>query len=107
MNSICISEKSSLRTRTLPDVSHLTLEKIGQTCQIHGGELGGLSGGELADYFGDRPVGSIFLGSEIIGSEKRGPDELRTLIDHCQAGSHIPLSISGDLENGSGGASMD
>src|SRR5258708_35604891 len=79
-------------------------EKIGQTCQIHGRELGRMGGEERAAYFQKKPVGSIFLGSEIIGSAGGTAAELQELIAACQEESRIPLSISGDLENGAGGA---
>lgn len=85
--------------------SQLSLrEKIGQTCQIHGKDIGHLNGDELQAYFGERPVGSIFLGSEIIGSETGKAEKLQRLIRQCQVTSRLPLSIAGDLENGAGGA---
>ena len=79
-------------------------EKIGQTCQIHGKDLVGLNGDALADFFGKRPVGSLFLGNEVIGSESEAAPGLARFIAECQAASRIPLSIAGDLENGAGGA---
>jgi len=79
-------------------------EKIGQTCQIHGKEIGGLDPRGLADYFARRPVGSLFLGSEVIGSASGGHEALRAFIGECQTASRLSLSIAGDLENGAGGA---
>jgi len=90
---------------SLPSLSQLSLrEKIGQTCQIHGDEIAGIPASGLPAYFEKNPVGSIFLGSEIIGSGGEGAGRLRQLIADCQAASGIPLSIAGDLENGAGGA---
>lgn len=79
-------------------------EKIGQTCQIHGGDLGKMTKEERAAYFENNPVGSVFLGTEIIGNGGGTADRLQELIAECQCASQIPLSISGDLENGAGGA---
>lgn len=93
--------KSSL----FPDITSLSLrEKIGQTCQIHGGDLGQIPQKALPTFFEKNPMGSIFLGSEIIGSDSEDAGELQELIAECQAASRIPLSIAGDLENGAGGA---
>lgn len=84
---------------------HLSLrEKIGQTCQIHGKDVNEIEGGRLQAFFSEYPVGSIFLGSEIISSKSEGAGQLQKLIADCQTASRIPLSIAGDLENGSGGA---
>jgi len=86
-------------------VERMTLrEKIGQTCQIHGEDISHVSGEELKAFFQERPVGSIFLGSEVIGSKSMDAGELEHLIGTCQKISRVPLSISGDLENGAGGA---
>ena len=79
-------------------------EKIGQTCQIHGLDVGQLKEERLRDYFQEYPVGSIFLGTEVIGSKSEGAGALQQLIAACQSLSGIPLSIAGDLENGAGGA---
>jgi len=87
------------------NASHLTRrEKIGQTCQIHGKEIAGLADDQLAAYLHERPIGSVFLGSEIIGSDGDCAEGLQVLIERLQRESPIPLSISGDLENGAGGA---
>ncbi len=77
-------------------------EKIGQTCQIHGKDIGHLKGDRFDAYFNEYPVGSIFLGSEIIGSKSEAAEGLQRLIADCQTSSRIPLSIAGDLENGAG-----
>ena len=79
-------------------------EKIGQTCQLHGKEIAGLADEQLAAYLHERPIGSVFLGSEIIGSDGDCAEGLQVLIERLQKKSQIPLSISGDLENGAGGA---
>ncbi len=88
-----------------PSLERLSLrEKIGQTCQIHGGDLEGAEGDKLAAFFQANPVGSIFLGSEIIGSKSMAAGQLAQLIGACQRVSRVPLSVAGDLENGTGGA---
>lgn len=79
-------------------------EKIGQTCQIHSKDISHLNTSELSEYFAHSPVGSIFWGGEIIGSASDGVLKLQEKIAACQRISHLPLSISGDLENGAGGA---
>ncbi len=79
-------------------------EKIGQTCQFHGKEISRLSEDRRQAFLQESPVGSLFLGSEIIGSEGGGAERLREVIADCQSKSRIPLSIAGDLENGAGGA---
>jgi beta-N-acetylhexosaminidase len=79
-------------------------EKIGQTCQIHGGDLGKMSKEERGAYLENNPVGSIFLGTEIIGKSGGSVEQLQELIAECQGVSRVPLSIAGDLENGAGGA---
>lgn len=79
-------------------------EKIGQTCQIHGRDLADINRAQLPDFFNRQPIGSIFLGSEIIGRNGGGSDRLEDLVSACQESSRIPLSIAGDLENGAGGA---
>jgi beta-N-acetylhexosaminidase len=85
--------------------NHLSLrEKIGQTCQIHGKDVSEIKGDRLQAFFSEYPVGSIFLGSEIISSKIEGAEQLQKLIADCQTASRIPLSVAGDLENGSGGA---
>jgi len=104
MKQIFLSRFPQLRM-SLPPLSHLSLrEKIGQTCQIHGGDLAGIPADKLPEFFGQHPVGSIFLGSEIIGRGGDSAERLKSLIENCQRASRIPLSIAGDLENGAGGA---
>ena len=90
---------------SIPTVEQLSLrEKIGQTCQIHGDQIGHRTGAALKDFFAEQPVGSVFLGSEIIGSKSMDALQLKSLIAECQSASRVPLSIAGDLENGAGGA---
>jgi beta-N-acetylhexosaminidase len=89
----------------IPSLSSLSWrEKIGQTCQIHGREVTALEPDRLEAFFGERPVGSVFLGSEIIQSTSNRAQQLKRLINSCQRVSRVPLSIAGDLENGAGGA---
>jgi len=91
--------------RTFPSLPPLSLrEKIGQTCQIHGRDLADIARTQLPDFFERQPIGSIFLGSEIIGRNGGGSGRLEALVSACQESSRIPLSIAGDLENGAGGA---
>jgi len=86
-------------------LQRLTLrQKIGQTCQIHGKDLGNRDAEALAAFFAERPVGSVFLGSEVIGPVGEAAEGLRRLISRAQGASPIPLSVAGDLENGAGGA---
>jgi beta-N-acetylhexosaminidase len=79
-------------------------EKIGQTSQ----ELINLfptnDAARLADLFQHYPVGSLFVGGEIIKDAVDPSDTLREAVGLCQAASSRPLSIAGDLENGAGGA---
>jgi beta-N-acetylhexosaminidase len=79
-------------------------EKIGQTCQIQEKDTRHLKGEDLEFFFREKPVGSIFLGSEVIGSESEAVVRLHQVIRNCQGASRLPLSIAGDLENGAGGA---
>ncbi len=65
-------------------------EKIGQTCQIHGEQLGPYSGAGLEDFFGRNPVGSIFMGSEIIGSKAMDAAELKRLVLQLPGGQSRP-----------------
>jgi len=88
-----------------PAIDQLSLrEKIGQTCQVHGEMLGLAEGAAIEQFFAQQPVGSLFLGSEIIGSRSRDAAELQRLVAACQKASRVPLSVAGDLENGAGGA---
>ena len=79
-------------------------EKIGQTCQSCSRDMGDWSDEGVASFFARNPVGSLFLGNEVIGSESEAAPGLARFIAECQAASRIPLSIAGDLENGAGGA---
>lgn len=79
-------------------------EKIGQTCQIHGKDIVHLEPEALFKRFSTHPVGSLFLGSEIISASGDRAQHLQHFISTCQSISRIPLSIAGDLENGAGGA---
>ncbi len=53
-----------MNTSSIPSVSSLSLrEKIGQTCQIHGDEIGRLDAEARRDYFARNPVGSTWTAS--------------------------------------------
>ena len=81
-------------------------EKIGQTCQARLCDLLASAGGPagLTDYLQSNPVGSLFVGREVIGGAQLDATGMRDLLRRCQAASAVPLSIAGDLENGAGGA---
>ncbi len=79
-------------------------EKIGQTCQLHGKDIANRNEEELQAYFQSTPVGSLFLGSEVIQTNGDRAQLLHRFIHTCQGLSRVPLSIAGDLENGAGGA---
>ena len=83
----------------------LTLrQKGGQTCQTPAKPLAGLTQAQRRQWFSDHPLGSLFVGSEVIRRDNDPAGELQEFIAACQEASPIPLSIAGDLENGAGGA---
>jgi beta-N-acetylhexosaminidase len=83
----------------------LTLEeRIQQTRQERLSDILDWSGGDLEGWLARNPVGSLFVGQDVIGQGDGRAARLAELIVRCQRASRIPLSIAGDLENGAGGA---
>lgn len=86
-------------------IGNLSLrEKIGQTSQECLSDLLRWGGGDLAAVLAEYPVGSIFVGSDVVGQKAQGVGGLSELIRACQRASKLPLSVAGDLENGAGSA---
>ncbi|MBT2288994.1 hypothetical protein J7E73_07575 [Paenibacillus albidus] len=81
-------------------------EKIGQTMQAHAGRLPFKQNDEqaLAAYLNKYPVGSFFIGGEVIQKAAGKAGEYREWIELLQKLSRVPLLFSGDLEAGAGSA---
>ncbi|MCL6457267.1 MAG: hypothetical protein K6T85_04610 [Gorillibacterium sp.] len=85
----------------------LTLEeKIGQTFSDHAGRLpiGEFTEDAVSEYLRLYPVGSFFLGGEIIRGAEGTAEQILQKIRLLQRSSRIPLLVSGDLEFGAGAA---
>ena len=78
-------------------------EKIGQTSQEVLSSFRSWHAGSLADLFAEYPVGSLFVGNDVINSQG-DETSVAGVIAEFQRSSRIPLSIAGDLENGAGHA---
>ncbi|MGG2990967.1 glycoside hydrolase family 3 N-terminal domain-containing protein [Paenibacillus macerans] len=81
-------------------------EKIGQTMQDHAGRLPFKEADEdkIAAYLERYPVGSFFIGGEIILKATGKAGDYRKWIETYQKLSRYPLLFSGDLEFGAGSA---
>ncbi|ASA25210.1 glycoside hydrolase family 3 protein [Paenibacillus donghaensis] len=81
-------------------------ERIGQTMQGHAGRapFRGIEGAELTAYLQRYPVGSFFVGGEIIQKAEGRAGDYRSWIEGLQRASRCPLLFSGDLEFGAGSA---
>lgn len=81
-------------------------EKIGQTMQDHAGRLPfkGNDTEALAAYLKMYPVGSFFIGGEVIQKAAGKAAEYREWTEQLQRISKYPLLFSGDLEFGAGSA---
>ncbi|WP_379157788.1 glycoside hydrolase family 3 protein [Paenibacillus sp. sgz5001063] len=81
-------------------------EKIGQTMQDHAGRLPfkGNDAEALAAYLKMYPVGSFFIGGEVIQKAAGKAEEYREWTEQLQRISTYPLLFSGDLEFGAGSA---
>ncbi|WP_151735552.1 glycoside hydrolase family 3 protein [Paenibacillus tengchongensis] len=81
-------------------------EKIGQTMQDHAGRLpvGGRDEDGLKAYLEQYPVGSFFIGGEVIQRAAGKAGDYREWAELLQRLSRIPLLFSGDLEFGAGSA---
>ncbi|CQR51622.1 glycoside hydrolase family 3 protein [Paenibacillus riograndensis] len=90
--------------RTLTSMS--LREKIGQTMQDHAGRLPFKGNDEeaLAAYLKTYPVGSFFIGGEVIQKAAGKAEEYRDWAEQLQRISKYPLLFSGDLEFGAGSA---
>ncbi|MHA6533113.1 glycoside hydrolase family 3 protein [Paenibacillus sp. BAC0078] len=90
--------------RTLASMS--LREKIGQTMQDHAGRLPfkGNDEAALEAYLQKYPVGSFFIGGEVIQKAAGKAEEYRDFTRLLQKLSKYPLLFSGDLEFGAGSA---
>lgn len=90
--------------RTLASMS--LREKIGQTMQDHAGRLPfkGTDAKAMETYLLEYPVGSFFIGGEVIQKAAGKAEEYRTWVEQLQKLSKYPLLFSGDLEFGAGSA---
>ncbi|MDQ0194212.1 glycoside hydrolase family 3 protein [Paenibacillus wynnii] len=90
--------------RTLKGLS--LKEKIGQTMQDHAGRLPFKEMNEetIGSYLEQYPVGSFFIGGEIILKAAGKAGDYRKWIETFQKASKHPLLFSGDLEFGAGSA---
>lgn len=81
-------------------------EKIGQTMQDHAGRLPFKGNDEqaLTAYLKTYPVGSFFIGGEVIQKAAGKAEEYRDWAEQLQRISKYPLLFSGDLEFGAGSA---
>lgn len=81
-------------------------EKIGQTMQDHAGRLPfkGTDEDCIGAYLEKYPVGSFFIGGEIIQKAAGKAEEYREWVESLQKVSKYPLLFSGDLEFGAGSA---
>lgn len=81
-------------------------EKIGQTMQDHAGRLPfkGNDVAALGAYLQKYPVGSFFIGGEVIQKAAGKAEEYRDWTRQLQKLSKYPLLFSGDLEFGAGSA---
>lgn len=84
--------------------SMTTREKIGQTSQEPMSIVATKGDGRLEEFLQIYPVGSLFVGGEVIKDSTDSSNYLRKKISCCQDAALYPLSIAGDLENGAGGA---
>ncbi|WP_342563881.1 glycoside hydrolase family 3 N-terminal domain-containing protein [Paenibacillus sp. FSL R7-0345] len=90
--------------RTLQSMS--VREKIGQTMQDHAGRLPfkATDEEEVRAYLEKYPVGSFFIGGEVIQKAAGKAGEYREWVELLQRISKYPLLFSGDLEFGAGSA---
>ncbi|WP_223067625.1 glycoside hydrolase family 3 protein [Paenibacillus caui] len=81
-------------------------EKIGQTMQDHAGRLPfkDLNEETIGAYLEKYPVGSFFIGGEIILKASGRAEDYRSWTSMFQKASKYPLLFSGDLEFGAGSA---
>jgi beta-N-acetylhexosaminidase len=93
-----------MKNKILNDISKLSLrEKIGQTSQEVLSNFRSWHAGPLNDLFTEYPVGSLFVGNDVINSHG-DENSVAGVISEFQRNSPTPLSIAGDLENGAGHA---
>ncbi|KAI7264208.1 hypothetical protein KC345_g8914 [Hortaea werneckii] len=81
-------------------------ELIGQTMQDHAGRLPfkGTDETALGEYLAKYPVGSFFIGGEVIQKAAGKAEDYRDWAGLLQRISKFPLLFSGDLEFGAGSA---
>ncbi len=88
----------------MTDISNLSLrEKIGQTSQEVLTVFRSWQPGNLSELLAQYPVGSLFVGNDVINSQGN-ETSVAGVIAEFQRASNLPLSIAGDLENGAGHA---
>lgn len=87
----------------IPDLlrSLTVREKIGQTVQLQLTEIDRRSEDATAEFLAKYPVGSLFVGNDIIHLCDERLD-VRALSERCQKHSRLKLSVAGDLEYGAG-----
>lgn len=57
---------------------------------------------DLSACLGERPVGAIFAGGEVIEDGSNRFEHVREVVQACQQASAVPLLVGADLENGCG-----
>lgn len=78
-------------------------EKIGQTIIWKSNQLNERQLSENTEEFLEKyPVGSIFVGAEVIDKATDGYEKIASVIKDYQNYSKVPLLICGDMESGSG-----
>ncbi|MEK4061970.1 MULTISPECIES: glycoside hydrolase family 3 protein [Paenibacillus] len=104
MRKALAKEERDWVERTLRSMS--LREKIGQTMQDHAGRLPfqGMNEGTIRAYLEKYPVGSFFIGGEVIQKAAGKAEEYREWVELLQKVSKYPLLFSGDLEFGAGSA---
>ncbi|NQX46847.1 hypothetical protein HQN87_16025 [Paenibacillus tritici] len=98
------NEEQDWVERTLEGLS--LRELIGQTMQDHAGRLPfkGDDEAALRRYLEQYPVGSFFIGGEVIQKAAGKAGDYRSWAGMLQSISRLPLLFSGDLEFGAGSA---
>lgn len=98
MRKALAKEERDWVERTLRSMS--LREKIGQTMQDHAGRLPfqGMDEGTIRAYLEKYPVGSFFIGGEVIQKAAGKAEEYREWVELLQKVSKYPLLFSGDLE---------
>lgn len=104
MQKALTKEEQDWVERTLQSMT--LREKIGQTMQDHAGRLPfkEMDREKIQAYLEKYPVGSFFIGGEVIQKAAGKAQEYREWAELFQKYSKYPLLFSGDLEFGAGSA---